>query len=306
MEHTYKNNVYSDEITTIKYTIGDQVYMDDSTWLANKKETLEQILEIADQFFTLNNIKVNKDKSELLVSSPSYNTSQPISIKFGHENISLLPKNYTEVARILGVWINLDGSKKFVIKQMKDEVISFRNTIKYKWITDKQMLYLWNMVIIPRLEYRSQLTVFTKDEAANITSPFKRFFKRKLNLAATAPNAILSNNLIYQYRDLYEVQLQSKITNFFIQINDQNLMGQLTNLRLLTIQSKECLHVTPLLFWPLEKLNNKQKKSFFYSMLHLLKTHHFAVDSHISNNNKILDGKTNIRLFFKKTFIQSP
>ena len=71
-----------------------------------------------------------------------------------------------------------------------------------------------------------------------------------MNLAATAPNAILSNNLIYQYRDLYEVQLQSKITNFFIQINDQGLMGQLTNLRLLAIQSKECLHVTPLLFGP--------------------------------------------------------
>ena len=97
MEHTYKNNVYSDEITTIKYTIGDQAYMDDSTWLANKKETLEQILEIADQFFTLNNIKVNKEKSELLVWSPSHDTTQLISIKFGHETISLLPKSYGSI-----------------------------------------------------------------------------------------------------------------------------------------------------------------------------------------------------------------
>ena len=65
--HTYKNNIYTDETTTLESTVGDQAYMDDSTWFANNKESLEQILEIADQFFTLNNIKVNKEKSELLV-----------------------------------------------------------------------------------------------------------------------------------------------------------------------------------------------------------------------------------------------
>ena len=78
--HTYKNNIYTDETTTLEYTVGDQAYMDDSTWFANNKESLEQILEIADQFFTLNNIKVNKEKSELLVSSPSHDTTQLIYI----------------------------------------------------------------------------------------------------------------------------------------------------------------------------------------------------------------------------------
>ncbi|CAG8644124.1 hypothetical protein GLOIN_2v1761453 [Rhizophagus irregularis DAOM 181602=DAOM 197198] len=45
-------------------------------------------------------------------------------------------------------------------------------------------------------------------------------FKNKLKFARSAPNAILDNPYIYGYRDFYDNQLQAKITDFCIQLND--------------------------------------------------------------------------------------
>ena len=40
--------------------------MDDTTWIAENQNNMESILSIADDFYLLNNIKVNKEKSKLL------------------------------------------------------------------------------------------------------------------------------------------------------------------------------------------------------------------------------------------------
>src|SRR6266480_835866 len=87
------------------------------------------------------------------------------------------------------------------------------------------------MVIVPRIEYRSQLTHLTQRDCSTIIAPYRKQLKNAIRLSISAPNAILENNLIYKFRDLYEVLFQSKITNFTIQINDntvQNLYNQPT------------------------------------------------------------------------------
>jgi hypothetical protein len=42
-------------------------YMDDTNFLTNSKEELKEILRVADEFYNLNDIQINKDKSELLL-----------------------------------------------------------------------------------------------------------------------------------------------------------------------------------------------------------------------------------------------
>ena len=216
--HQYRPNIYDRHADYNCITVGDLAFMDDTTWITETKESLEEILKIADDFYNLNNIKVNKEKSELLVNIPDepYIYDHPITLKFGRERIRITPKKHKESARILDVWVNLDGDRKFVIQQCKNEVIRVANILKRKPLTDKQLLYLWNMVVIPRLEYRSQLMMLKRSDCDNIVSHFRKIFKNKLHLAITAPNAIFENTLIYNFQDFYEVQKQSKITNFFI------------------------------------------------------------------------------------------
>src|SRR4051794_6615993 len=76
-------------------------------------------------------------------------------------------------------WINLAGHRKYVLQQARMEVLSMCNIIKRKPITDKQLLYLYNMVIIPRIEYRTQLTILSKRDCDSIIAPFRQLYKNK-------------------------------------------------------------------------------------------------------------------------------
>src|SRR5207253_10556060 len=90
----------------------------------------------------------------------------------------------------------------------------------------------YNMVIIPRLEYLTQITILTAKECHQIITPFRIFFKNKLHMNRITPNAILNDPLIYNFRDFYELQLQSKLNNFAVQLNQHSLMQSVTFLRL--------------------------------------------------------------------------
>ena len=104
---------------------------------------------------------------------------------------------------------------------------------------------------------------------------FIRLFKHRLSIASTAPNAILLNNMIYNYRDLYGVQLQSKLSNFQVAINHPLLLGKITHLRLLQLQFEYCLAESPLHFWPIDSLFSTYKY-YLPAVLTLAKQHGFS------------------------------
>src|SRR5256885_13973922 len=73
--------------------------MDDTTWIAENQNNMESILSIADDFYLLNNIKVNKEKSKLLVKrSGKDKTIQKLQLSFGSETIDITPPTYTASA----------------------------------------------------------------------------------------------------------------------------------------------------------------------------------------------------------------
>src|SRR2546423_674633 len=80
------------------------------------------------------------------------------------------------------------------------------------------------MVIIPRLEYLTRITILTAKECHQIITPFRILFKYKLHMDRMTPNAILNDPLIYNFRDFYELQLQSKLKNLAVQLNQHSLM----------------------------------------------------------------------------------
>ncbi|CAJ0885286.1 10999_t:CDS:2, partial [Entrophospora sp. SA101] len=226
-----------------------------------------------------------------------------VDLNFGNEQIKIQPKKYSESIRILGIWMNLGKKRNFIIQQAKDEVIELCNIMKKKLITDKQLLYIYNTVIIPRIEYRTQLTFLIKKECDNISSPFRQLFKHKINLSTSAPNAIVNNRMIYNYRNLYEVQLQFKITNFYIQLNDQKLLGNITDIRLKQIQHNEWLCKSPLIEWPYNTPQCQHYSSFIPSMITLCHSNKFTFQVHPHQTNEIFEGDIEIRTLIPK-FVQ--
>ncbi|CAB4415647.1 unnamed protein product [Rhizophagus irregularis] len=184
--------VVQEEGVLNQQNVSIMAYMDDTQWITDEKSKLEKMLYIADTFYRLNDIQINKEKSELMMRTTtekrkySHNYNDKILIKFGREEINIKAKHPHEPMHHL---VNLMYKKKHI-------------------------LYIFNRIIVPRVEYWSQVMALSKTQTEALIIPFRRMFKNKLKFARSAPNAILDNPYIYGYRDFYDNQLQAKITDF--------------------------------------------------------------------------------------------
>src|SRR5438034_3916117 len=218
----YKKNINDRIYEEESFHMTSLAYMDDTQWITDSQTKLEKILKIADSFYNLNDIQVNKEKSELLIKkkkirNETFSYNKKIKIIYGNAQIEIKPKHPSESIRIMGVSFNTKNNQNFVVGQAKEEIWNLSNLMKNKRITDKHLLYILNKLIIPRIEYWTQMTVLSKQQNEKIIKPFRKIFKNKLRMAMTAPNAILNNPFIYNYRNLEEIQKQAKITNYLVQ-----------------------------------------------------------------------------------------
>ncbi len=82
---------------------------------------MKSILSIADSFFTLNDILINDNKVILLTNDqlPKSREAQ-FNLSNRHLTIKACPVQVAE--RVLGIWITLQRSDKFIIQQIKQEI----------------------------------------------------------------------------------------------------------------------------------------------------------------------------------------
>ncbi|GES73446.1 ribonuclease H-like domain-containing protein [Rhizophagus clarus] len=255
------------------------------------------MLYIADSFYRLNDIQINKEKSELMMRAKkrrhrySHNYNNKILIQFGRDHIHIKAKHPYEPTRILGVHFNIENDNRYLISKIKAEVDHLTNLMYKKKITDKHILYIFNCIIIPRIEYWSQVTVLSKKDTENLIIPFRRMFKNKLKFARMVPNAILDNPYIYGYRNLYENQLQTKITEFSIQLNDTGVLGKVTQicLKLLQVQLWSSTNLVQKI--PFDKIPRSMKNNYLLNMSLLCKDNNISFNIINRNEFSNIDGR---------------
>src|SRR6266508_4511035 len=236
LSHSWSSSATGSDDHSLSVDIPDTTFIDDTTWITSSQSTMESILSIADSFFVLNDILINDDKV-ILLTNDQLPESREAHFNLPHRRMTIkaCPVNATE--RVFGVWITLQRSDKFIIQQIRQEISHVCSTLKYKKVTDKQLLYVFNAVVIPRLEYRSQLVFLSEDICSSLMTPFRKLFKHKLNLNQCIPNAILSTNLLYNFRSLYEVKVHSMFTNLICLLNDPNLTSLTAKIRIRKLQT---------------------------------------------------------------------
>ncbi|GES91593.1 RNA-directed DNA polymerase from mobile element jockey-like [Rhizophagus clarus] len=194
----------SNQVEEDSLTISSIAFIDDTQWLAPDKSNLESILKIADSFYRLTDIQVNKEKSSLLLRKKRFDKSKlrphnPIQLDFGFDTITITPTSPFESTRILA---------KFARKR----------------IIDKHMIYIFNHVFIPRIEFWTQLKILPPNFMEQTMHSFFNTFKKQLKLSVSIPDAIFNEHL-YNFRKIQDNQMQAKVTNILLQLNDQSLMG---------------------------------------------------------------------------------
>lgn len=275
-------------------------YMDDTNFISEDKENLEKILSIAGSFYDLNDIKINKSKSELLLRrKKGGDIIKKKIINFGKLAINIIPVDKKGSIRILGVWFNTYNARKHVIMQVKDEIRNCCDSfILRKRLTDKQISFIFNMLIIPRIEYRIQLIVLFEKECNSLIAPFRILFKHKLGLTKTVPNTIIHSKEFYNIKSKLDNQLQVKLTNFILQINNQEELGIIMTIHLLNLQELLLLSDNLLIQLSISDINNFKKiikhlnNSFILDNIKLLKDANFNIKDTCINKNifKIVGG----------------
>ncbi|EXX56981.1 hypothetical protein RirG_211360 [Rhizophagus irregularis DAOM 197198w] len=282
-------SVVQEEGVINQQNVSIMAYMDDTQWITDEKSKLEKMLYIADTFYRLNDIQINKEKSELMMRTTtekrkySHNYNDKISIKFGREEINIKAKHPHEPMRILGVYFNIEHDGNYLMFKIKNEIDHLVNLMYKKKITDKHILYIFNRIIISRVEYWSQVMALSKTQTEALIIPFRRMFKNKLKFARSAPNAILDNPYIYGYRDFYDNQLQAKITDFCIQLNDNGLLGKVTEIRLKSLQDQLWTSRPLIEKLPYNRVPHTRKNNYILNMLLLCYDNNISLEN-LDNN----------------------
>jgi hypothetical protein len=175
-------------------------------------------------------IQVNSHKSLFITDNNSnYN------ISFLNCNIPRIPKN--QPFKFLGCWFTLDNKISKQIQLIQEEVFQLVNIASTKKITDKQIIYVINTVIIPTLEYRIHNIVLPRTTCAKILAKYLTVAKHKANLSRSIPNSTMLNHHLYNIHNIWDIQLQHHITNFLHRINDPSILGTTTHIRLQQLQN---------------------------------------------------------------------
>ncbi|CAI2188028.1 8998_t:CDS:2, partial [Funneliformis geosporum] len=222
-------------LSFLSVNISSLGYMDDVNWIASSKKDLEYILDIADLKFVLSYIPI----------------------------ISVLGS-----VRFLSVWINIFNSSSFVKNQTKDTIFSFITILKSKPLTDKQLIYIFNTILISTLEYCLQTTLLSFNECNTFSASIRRLLKTNSKFASLVSDCLFKENNFYNLHDLWNQQMQAFSTAFLYQFNFKAIYNDISRIRLFRLQLNNGLHVLPLIKWSLP-INNKSSHNLIGSSISL-------------------------------------
>ncbi|CAB4423755.1 unnamed protein product [Rhizophagus irregularis] len=236
--------------------INNLVFMDDSTLISSSKAGMEHMLSITEEFYRLNNTSANHSKYVLATNaisatqdlSPVVFNLTPSSLNTMN-TITVSPIPMSSSFRFLGVWFNINGSRNFIRKQLKQECNSFSAILRPAKLTSQQVVYLHNT------DYRMQVTHLSKAECSTATSSVRTLIKYKAKLSRSTPDAILYLSQALGLSNLFSHQQQSHFTNLFLLANSSSpFMKSLFLYRLRFIQFYFLIPISPLVvldwtFW---------------------------------------------------------
>src|SRR5438552_9697545 len=173
--------------------------MDDLNLLANSQNTLQKLLNTTTSFFKLNYITANPIKTKLITTNKILR-----QIKMNNQIIPAQPPN--QPIRILEIWI----SEKSILhpnrQKISEETIQIKKALQRKIITGVMATYIYNKVLLPRIEYKLQTTFLTSNMIKTTQRIIDSTIKHKFQLERTIPNSWFYNSQIFNYKPILDLQ----------------------------------------------------------------------------------------------------
>uniref|UniRef100_U9SHI2 Reverse transcriptase domain-containing protein n=1 Tax=Rhizophagus irregularis (strain DAOM 181602 / DAOM 197198 / MUCL 43194) TaxID=747089 RepID=U9SHI2_RHIID len=134
----------------------------------SSKSRMQKIVDIANDFYLINDIDINVKKSEMIIINPSVKRHDQI-IKLGHDR-SIVQATNNEI-RYLGVWFSNKPSRRRWMQRLSMMVKNFCDTVRRKFVPAGQCIYLINRVLISRLIYIAQIMTLSEHGWNQVFAP---------------------------------------------------------------------------------------------------------------------------------------
>jgi len=225
--NSFKTNIDRERELNMRQAV--LAYADDTTWIACSKKQLERTINIAEQFFQINDIEINGSKSKLVIINSKL-PKEESCVFFCKTKLFAEPKLYD--VKFLGIYLHTSKDLAKIKRKVKKIVGLFTHVLEKKKVTASQLSYINNQVLLPKLEYILQATALSEKDLENIHQPIIRLCKKKLGIAQTAPNDIIFHGGILGFKSLASSLLAKQATSLLKRLNSNEGLESLAELRI--------------------------------------------------------------------------
>ncbi|KAG9306333.1 hypothetical protein G9A89_018216 [Geosiphon pyriformis] len=163
-------------------------------------------LNIASEFFVINDISINSEKT---VAIPINQGVKVASLNICGQPISIAKKEETHW--YLGIFLSTEGLSKPSVAKAHADVHFFINVVLRKAITDKQFSYLVSAVLQPIVSYCTQFSFVSFNVCRKWDALVRKDLRFKTCLPRDFPDAVLHHLSLYSLKPFEQVQSEEKV-----------------------------------------------------------------------------------------------
>ncbi|KAG9298737.1 hypothetical protein G9A89_012805 [Geosiphon pyriformis] len=206
-------------------------FVDDTIWVGNCQASTQYALNIASEFFVINNISINSEKT---VAIPINQGIKMASLSICGQPISIARKGETHW--YLDIFLSTERLSKLSVAKTHADVCFFVNVVFRKVITDKQFSYLVLAVLQPIVSYRIQFSFVFFNVCHKWDVLVKKGLRSKACLSHDFPDAALHYPSLYGLKSFKQMQSKGKIAALIMFSNTPGILGRLFCHRFLDLQ----------------------------------------------------------------------
>ncbi|KAG9305255.1 hypothetical protein G9A89_001517 [Geosiphon pyriformis] len=190
--------------------------------VGSNQSTTQHILNIASEFFNINDISINNDKT---VAIPINCDGTASFLLISRSLISIAKKG--ESHRYLGIYLSTEGLLKPSLAKTHSDVWFFSNLVLKKAVSDKQLSYLVLAVLFFIIRYRTQFSYIPISSCKKWDTLIRKGLRFKSGLPCDFPNDTIHHLSLYGLKTFEQVQAKSKLASVVSFANSVGILGHL-------------------------------------------------------------------------------
>ncbi|EXX71294.1 hypothetical protein RirG_079790 [Rhizophagus irregularis DAOM 197198w] len=275
-------------------------YIDDTVFLESSKFRMQKIVDIANEFYSINDIDINTKKSEMIIINPTVERQEQ-TIELSRDR-PIVQATDDEIM-YLGVWFSNKPNRRRWMQRLSATIKNFCDTVRRKFVPAGQCIYLINRVLIPRLIYIAQIMTLTEQDWNHVFAPVMKLVKNWMKLPKNTPLSLIFHEGCLGLDHSWKIFCINTITDLTIRMNSDSHAAISTHIRLRDAQLK--LLITDPIFdfdlhvMPWIKLQTRKNVSFNALVIAKVLDISMATDPIDRTTWNVSGGKEPLLKFFK-------